>query len=296
MHGHKISLGVAAAIAAGLAFSNGARAAMVQDPTAPPPDSASPPPAAPSYPPSPPPEPNPQPGYPPPQPAQPPPGYGTPPPPPPYGYPPPPYGYPPPAGYPPPGRRYPPGAYAPQAPVNIHDGFYLRLHLGFGFTSVTGTDSTGSQLVLSGASGSLGMAIGAALGSNLIIFGNFFGTSITDPDVKIDGVSQGTGKGSATMVGFGVGLAYYVVPSNVYLSAAVGTTQFSVSNSNGATGYKSDFGIGLQTMLGKEWWISDDWGIGVAGELLLASMKDQTDTSTTWTTAAFSLLFSATYN
>ena len=49
-------------------------------------------------------------------------------------------------------------------------------------------------------------------------------------------------------------------------------------------------------MVGKEWWVTQDWGLGVAGEVLFASMKDAGDTSITWTGTAFSVVFSATYN
>jgi hypothetical protein len=49
-------------------------------------------------------------------------------------------------------------------------------------------------------------------------------------------------------------------------------------------------------VVGKEWWISQNWGFGLAGEFIAASMKDETDPKVTWTASAYSLLFSATYN
>ena len=46
--------------------------------------------------------------------------------------------------------------------------------------------------------------------------------------------------------------------------------------------------------------MSDNWGLGLAGQVMFASMKakegvDMTNLPT-WTSASFSLLFSATYN
>ncbi len=118
------------------------------------------------------------PGYPPPPPpAYPPPAYPPPAYPPPYG-PPSPY---PPSGYGQPGGYPPP--YNVGSPGNVHDGFFLRLHLGGGFTDVKG-----NGLEISGGSVSLGVAVGGALAENLILFGNFFLSVADTPDIKGGGV------------------------------------------------------------------------------------------------------------
>ena len=49
-------------------------------------------------------------------------------------------------------------------------------------------------------------------------------------------------------------------------------------------------------MLGKEWWVSRNWGLGIAGGLFTASLKDKNVPGLTWSAGAASLLFSATYN
>ncbi|MFL5307720.1 MAG: hypothetical protein ACJ8F1_21050 [Polyangia bacterium] len=220
------------------------------------------------------------------------PGYPPPPPPayPPPAYPPPPYGprsaYPPPPGY----GGYPP-PYAVGSPGNIHDGFFLRLHLGGGFT-----DIKGNGLEISGGSVSLGVALGGALAENLILFGNFFLSVADTPDVKGSGPTF-TSSGSATLGGFGVGLTYYFMPVNVYLSGALAGMIFEMDNSDGSKLYSSNFGLGFQGMVGKEWWVSPEWGLGVAAELTVASMKDENDSSNiTWSGSSFSLVFSSTFN
>jgi len=214
----------------------------------------------------------------------PPPGYSNYPPPPPPGY-----GYPPPRGY---GR---PVVYAP--PVYQHDGFYLNMHIGGGYTSLSST-LDGVKTTISGGSLSLGVAAGGVIAPNLILFGTLYGNSITDPDVSSsDGSSQGTLSGAtATLIGFGVGLAYYVEPINVYFAGALSATWLDLSDSDtNETFYQTDTGLGFQALVGKEWWVARDWGLGVAGEITLASMKDK-DYDTRWTGGSFSILFSATYN
>lgn len=222
--------------------------------------------ATPGYPPAPPPYP-PYPAYPPP--------YGARP-----GYPPPSYG--PYGGYPPP--------YNPGSPGHIHDGFFLRLHLGGGFTDVRG-----NGLEISGGSVSVGVALGGALAENLILFGNLFLSVADSPDVKQAGITA-TSSGSATLSGFGLGLTYYFMPVNIYISGALAAMIFEMDDSDGNKLYASDTGLGFQAMIGKEWWVSSEWGLGVAAELSLASMKDKDLSGVSWGGSAFSLVFSSTFN
>jgi hypothetical protein len=48
-------------------------------------------------------------------------------------------------------------------------------------------------------------------------------------------------------------------------------------------------------MVGKEWWVSANWGLGVAGIVHLASMKSTNEDSRV-TAETLSLVLSATYN
>ena len=215
----------------------------------------------------------------------PPPGYGSPPPPPPPGY-----------GYPPP-RRYGysrPVAY--QAPVYQHDGFYLHMHLGGGYTSLT-ANTNGDKWTISGGSLALGIAAGGAIAPNLILFGTLYDNIISDPDISSNGVPQGTDFGTdAHLIGLGIGLAYYL-PSNVYFAGALSATWMRLDdNYYDQTYLETDTGLGFQGLVGKEWWVWPGWGLGVAGQLNLASMKSADLPDTRWTGVSLSLLFSATYN
>jgi len=79
------------------------------------------------------------------------------------------------------------------------------------------------------------------------------------------------------------------------VAGTLATMQVALSDSdNSDNRIESKWGFGVQGLVGKEWWVSQDWGIGVAGEVLASSMKDDADESMTG--LAFGLLFSATYN
>jgi len=226
-------------------------------------------------------------GYPPPG-AYPPPAYPPP------AYPP---GYPP--GYPPPRRYYP----APQVQVRepgaqTHDGVYLRLQLGLGYTNLS-TSVDGNDLTIAGGGAGFGIALGGAINSHLIIYATLVDCEASDPELKVNGQSQGTANGrSAGVVGIGGGLAYYL-DSNVFLAGSLLASRLVVNNDNGDTLGRSDWGFTVEGLVGKEWWVSDNWGLGVSGQLLLGSMKDRAATATgdvSWQVTAFSVLFSATYN
>ena len=46
-----------------------------------------------------------------------------------------------------------------------------------------------------------------------------------------------------------------------------------VTNQNGNTLLESNDDLGLELLFGKEWWASDNWGIGFCAQLIVASMK-----------------------
>jgi hypothetical protein len=242
---------------------------------------------------APPPPPAAQPAPPPPdQPSSPPAGQGPPP-----GYAAPGYapGYAPP-GYPP--GYAPPPPYVPPAPTEpTHGGVYLHLHLGGGFTSIKGTNGSGSTVKLSGGGPSFAVAVGGAVAPNLALFGNFFLTMASQPQVSSNGYYGYSTQSSldAIVGGLGGGVVYYFMPANVYISGAIGALNFQADDSNSKTVYTSDVGVGFQGLIGKEFWVSDHWGLGAALEFVGAgSMKDKDNPNISWSAAAFNLLFSAT--
>jgi hypothetical protein len=297
--GLSVIAAVWASIASGSTHAQGAAAS---------PDAAAPPASEAPAPAAPPPPPAAPPTAPSPAPPPPPPGYGYPPPG--YGYPPPGYGYPPPGyGYPPPGYAYsPPRAYAypPVVPVfgsHTHDGFYLRLHLGPDYTAMSSGPAAvigGSSMEVSGPGVGFGVAVGGALTTDFVLYGTMVISSASNPTVKIDGMSLGSGSGDMDLVGLGGGAAYYIEPTNLYVAGSILLANLQITDSNGKKIGESDSGLGLEGLVGKEWWVSDQWGLGVAAQVLWARMKDK-DTfgmgnPPTLNAHAFSLLFSATYN
>jgi hypothetical protein len=206
---------------------------------------------------------------------------------------------------PPPPYFYTPAPpYAPAAPAatvtstggfHLHDGFFARGHFGIGVTSLSSTRNN-VKTTLSGGGVAIGGAVGGVIARNLILYGAFFGTDVGNPNMEVAGTSTAANVGDVGFGGFGPGIAYYFEPINLYLSGTLGLSAFHASDTAGARWDSSKTGLALELSAGKEWWVSHDWGLGLAAELIFASMKDQDDPALTWSVGALSLVFSATYN
>jgi hypothetical protein len=171
----------------------------------------------------------------------------------------------------------------------------VHLHLGGGFTSISRNDGSGGTVKYAGGGPSLAVAVGGAVAPNLALFGSFFVTGASQPTVTGSLYGNGTFNGDILVGGFGAGVAYYFMPVDIYLSGAVGAVNLQADDSDGKTTYQSKVGVGFQGMIGKEFWVSEHWGLGAAIEFVGApSMKDKDTSSVSWSAGAFNLLFSAT--
>jgi hypothetical protein len=226
-----------------------------------------------------PPAPGPQPAF--PDPYAPPPGYVPPP------------SYAPPSPYGPPGyRMWPPLAEEPPPPE--HDGFYLRLALGGGYGRVSMT-AAGEQRTMVGSSLASSLAVGGAIAPNLILYGGFVDTSLLSPDYKVDGTTVTKGGSSILFSGFGPGLAYYFMPSNTYLAGTLLFARLAQAAPSGAYAI-SNRGPGFEGLLGKEWWVSENWGLGATAQIVLARVPAKGIDDASYDVVQAALLLSATFN
>jgi len=170
-------------------------------------------------------------------------------------------------------------------------GFFLRMVLGGGIAgSSIDTDST--DVDFSDAGFIFDIAIGGMVSDNLALHGAIFGWSMSDPDAEVNGVDIGSAQGDLTLAAFGGGLTYYFMPINIYVSGMAGFGQ--LSGDDGITG-ESDFGLATNFMVGKEWWVSGRWGLGLAASFGYHSIPDELGDES-WSGTNFAVLFSATLN
>ncbi|HCA81638.1 MAG TPA: hypothetical protein DEP53_18065 [Bacteroidetes bacterium] len=187
---------------------------------------------------------------------------------------------------------------------HMHDGFYLSLTGGPAIGSITldGTNGGFDKIELSGAGGQFDFKIGLVVSeeANLILSFDLISRAISSPTLTMDGTTVNTTSDvTASDLLFGAGITKYFMPANIFINATVGAGQFSLDLNN--TTSNSQTGFGFQVKGGKEWWVSDNWALGVAAGLSYISAPDQTDPSLprysgTLSTTKFFVVFNTTFN
>jgi len=172
--------------------------------------------------------------------------------------------------------------------IHEHDGFYLSMRLGPGYSKLRS-----SGLTASGQAVDFGLSIGGAITDNLVLFGETNMLRTKDPTVTLHGTEAKLEDSAISVFGYGVGVAYYFMPLNAYVAASAvlshGELETPVSAAESETGY------GGLLRAGWEAWVSQDWGLGVCAQFQMSSMKDSID-DVNWSSKAASIALSATYN
>ncbi|MET0344559.1 MAG: hypothetical protein ABW252_26330 [Polyangiales bacterium] len=225
-----------------------------------------------------------------------------------------------PTGYAPPGSygSYPaapgypyaqPAEARPRAGAFEHDGFFLRLNLGVGAGGMAyderGVGGGSASVKTRGVVGVFEVAVGGRVVENLIVHGTLIAAGMSSTK-SIDGVENRTYDDLATrMVLLGGGLTYYVMPTNLFLTAVVGGTYLEEEREDQRAGrdertrIESGAGVGVALSVGKEWWVGQrgQWAIGAAITGAFYTAPIETVSEETWAKAhSISLSFSATYN
>lgn len=147
-------------------------------------------------------------------------------------------------------------------------GLYLDARLGVGALW-----SSSGDLLISGTTVPLGVAAGMSLTSDLVAFAEASYISMRDPqaDVSFGHIFE------FHLYGAGLGLKYYLTPRRFFLSGSVSVARLSYEsdelyNSDGSTNGLSRWGVWGRLAVGREWPVSPDFSVGVAGELEIGRM------------------------
>ena len=174
-----------------------------------------------------------------------------------------------------------------------HDGFFLRLSAGVGGAK-SNVDLEDSSLEVSGASGDVNFAIGGVVSPNFALHASVFGWSLTDPEVEVTGLGSGELDGDLSLSAVGLGFTYYFMPANLYISPSIGAATLTL-DVDGLGDFESETGVALDFTLGKEWWVGNSWGLGVAGSFGYHSIPDE-DLDENFTGTSVAVRFTATLN
>ncbi len=158
-----------------------------------------------------------------------------------------------------------------QSEPHTHDGFFLSIAMGFGYQNIdfVTNDYDDNTTNLSGTATDIDVKIGGRIANNLLLHMTLAGTTPTD-SYSDDGDEYKT-----NMSLLGIGATYYFM-YNFLATATLGISQFrfgdDIPTFDATVKINNDrfsqSGFGFQLGLGKEWWVSDNWGIGATAALL----------------------------
>jgi hypothetical protein len=177
-----------------------------------------------------------------------------------------------------------------------HHGFFLRMTLGGGATNF----ETDGDLKVGKGGGNFDIAVGGAPFDDFAIYGFALGNTIVGPTLESNGQTIETSDEISFNTSIvGAGITYYF-PWNVYADIGAGVAVLSLAyddrDSLDRVTYESDPGVGLVVCVGKEWMVSESWGLGAAIKAIGTKVadgpaNDRTEFSGLSVLAAFSATF-----
>lgn len=148
--------------------------------------------------------------------------------------------------------------------IGEHQGFYLSMALGPNFMNVTSESNYSGNVEFSGVGALFDLKLGGSVAQNLILHATLTSSVLSSPKITSNGMSQNSSnKVSLGEAFIGAGLSYYS-PANILISGSLGMANFSLIDEEEDLDISTDRGFGFQLKVGKEWWVSHNWGLGVA--------------------------------
>lgn len=158
-------------------------------------------------------------------------------------------------------------AAADAQPVSapVHDGFFFNTDVGPAWTDY---EISGPQGTLEASSGgaTVSFRFGAALTPHLVLSGNIQANATANrPDLTFNGNDlSASGDYQFAAATYGVGLTWYS-DGNTFVGFTLGTSRASLVTDD--YDVDSDWGYGLGVRVGHEWWVGDDWALGIVGSV-----------------------------
>ena len=185
-----------------------------------------------------------------------------------------------------------------------HDGFFLSFALGMGYQAINFVADDGDNLHSlseSGAATDIDVKIGGRIANNTLLHLTLAGTTKTGTVGDDDYYDNDDIKANMSLLGLGV---TYYFSGNFFATGSIGISQFHANsdvrtfdatvNASANTPADVNSGFGFQVGGGKEWWVSDNWGIGASAALLFGFANTVYDDSES--SLGITLRLTATWN
>ena len=185
-----------------------------------------------------------------------------------------------------------------------HDGFFLRMAMGPSVMGAAVELDGGTEIAAGGGGNQLELSIGGAITENLILHADLMAAGVGHLEGEVDGARHDFDDNGLGLAGIGMGLTYFVMPLNLSITASALAVQASFINPRddhddvpeevlGTRGA----GIAKLTVT-KEWWVSNNWALGVGGSVYGGAGEVETDKGEEGDMGfgGASVMFSATFN
>lgn len=194
----------------------------------------------------------------------------------------------------------PPDTYLDDLPPETegrHTGFFMRLSVGPGYYRMW-ADAAEGTMALRAAGAGLTLGLGGALSENVVLFGEMALQTTIDPRVDTY-AGNGSRPGTAvTTAAVGLGAGYHLMPAQVFVAGSLLLAQArAVDCPTERLLGKTDVGPGLALAVGRDWWLTPSWTIGVLGRFQLARLRDPAHGkgAAMWGALALSIAFSVAF-
>lgn len=190
----------------------------------------------------------------------------------------------------------------------VHDGFYMNFKAGLGYMDLQSDKTDYSYVDLkSPLSQSLAFKLGGAVNPHLAIVGTM-SLSVATGEVKTRNVYY-SDKSDAMLLSLilGPGIVFYPVQGGVMDNFFIGATfglgicgidldgaYLSWDGEDGRTSSNTATGFGVSLEIGKEWWVGDNWSLGVDLVYTYVSGDDVDYDGLEWKSNAIQLRFTIT--
>jgi len=187
----------------------------------------------------------------------------------------------------------------PKLDVNYHThkGFYLSTSLGIVGGSINSEIPNAIKSKYSGTGMNFDIKLGGAIKENLILHATIISSAVAGPTIKVGNAPNVDAPSDFTIAEamIGAGLTYYIMPENIFISGSLGIGQFTVADDNDSA--TTDKGFSMQLKVGKEWWVSTNWGLGISASYMKTNLKNSLgDINEDIDSNRFALSFNVTFN
>ncbi len=175
---------------------------------------------------------------------------------------------------------------------HVHDGFYMHLGAGFGYYSTKATVGA-TDYSYSGVTAVSALFLGGSPVKGLAIAGGFFTDYAPSPTYEVNGTKATGVDIKQYVIGIGPLVDVYPDPTKgLHFQGFFGWGGLETS-ANGNVGGSDPTGLVTFVGGGYDWWVGNEWSIGVLGRFVYAPLKYQ---DVSFTTIAPAILATFTYH